>query len=122
MTTKAGFRLEQAIDAVTRVSRKRQARWMGKEEWTVLEWAGALCGEAGEAANVAKKLRRIASGVKGNRRGDGAVALRRKLASELADVFLYLIVLADTQQIDLSQAIVRAFNKKSFLLGFPERL
>ncbi len=28
------------------------------EGWNPLEWAGALCGEAGEAANIAKKLRR----------------------------------------------------------------
>ena len=28
------------------------------EDWNALEWAGAMCGEAGEAANLCKKLRR----------------------------------------------------------------
>jgi hypothetical protein len=39
-------------------------RWHlgGIEEWTVSDWAVAMLGEAGEAANAVKKLRRIETG------------------------------------------------------------
>ena len=42
------------------VNRKRCRRWHGgdSEGWTGSDWSNAMCGEAGEAANVVKKLRR----------------------------------------------------------------
>jgi phosphoribosyl-ATP pyrophosphohydrolase len=51
-----------------------------------------LIGEAGEVANVVKKINR-----------DGAMAVDG-LAPELADVLIYLLLLADEMGIDLAEA------------------
>lgn len=56
-------------------------------DWNPLEWAGAMCGEAGEAANVAKKLRRLQDGCAVN--NPGHEELVRELGEELADVVIY---------------------------------
>lgn len=106
----------------------RKERWHdgGAREWSVLEWAGAMCGESGEAANVAKKLLRIELGLGGNVASeyvftDRAVLLE-KLAGGIGDVVLYASLLADTSGIDFESAVRDSFNKKSIQLGFPERL
>lgn len=44
------------------------------------------------------------------------------LGEELADVFLYLDLLAGYYGVDLPAAIVKKFNKVSEKQGFPERL
>src|SRR3954464_13889395 len=41
------------------INAKRAERWHGLKSWSALEWAGAMAGEAGEACNAAKKLKRI---------------------------------------------------------------
>jgi hypothetical protein len=53
---------------VQEMSVSRANRWHGGDfrQWSGLEWAGAMCGEAGEAANVAKKLRRVELEIDGN--------------------------------------------------------
>lgn len=115
------------VGDVQAINVQRAQRWHSGNfhEWSGLEWAGALCGEAGEAANICKKLRRIESRIDGNawsdRPMDGA-QLVRALAGECADVFLYLTLLASRYGIDLSQAIRDKFNAKSEEMGFPERL
>lgn len=117
------------LKAVTDISVERCKRWHGEEglnDWSVLEWAGAMCGEAGEAANVAKKLLRVQSGMQ----FIGGVALTEddisnldgKLAQECADVFLYLVLLAAKRNINLGYAIRETFNRKSVEYNFPERL
>lgn len=42
------------------VNAARCKRWHNAdtERWTEADWSNAMCGEAGEAANVVKKLRR----------------------------------------------------------------
>lgn len=81
-------------------------------DWTILEWAGAMAGEAGEAANVAKKIRR-----------DGPSAeLRQQLADEIADTLIYLDILAAQEGIDLELAVARKFNEVSRKKGFEETL
>lgn len=115
------------IREIQRVNAARCERWHknGICEWSALEWAGAMCGEAGEAANVAKKMRRIETGAAGNAwserplTGDG---LRSAMCGELADTFLYLALLAERCGIDLEYAVIEKFNSKSEEMGFPERL
>jgi hypothetical protein len=54
-----------AINDLYVVNICRANRWHphGLEEWTALEWAGAMTGEAGEAANAAKKLKRMENSI-----------------------------------------------------------
>jgi len=73
----------------------------------LLELTVALAGEVGEFANVSKKIAR------GDYSLDGA---KPKLESELADVFIYLLKLADQLGIDLEAAFLTklAHNQDRF--------
>lgn len=116
------------LGELQRVNEARKARWHegGTREWSALEWAGAMCGEAGEAANVAKKILRIDLGLRGNEASEHVITdrdeLRKKLEGEIGGVVLYAALLASYMGIDLEGAIVRTFNEKSAEMGFPERL
>lgn len=114
------------FDTVTRVNRARCQRWHpgfpSDDLWNGADWANAMQGEAGEAGNIVKKLRRLecnyadqVTGLQWNELGD-------MLAEELADVYLYLDLLAQKYNIDLPTAIVAKFNKVSQEQHFPERL
>lgn len=93
------------------------------ESWSPAEWTNAMCGEAGEAANVAKKMLRHRDNVAGNTGDDrDLAALREKLASELADVVIYADLCAASQGIDLAAAVRDTFNRKSEQIGAKERL
>lgn len=117
-----------SIRDIQAINRERANRWHrgNFHNWSTLEWAGAMCGEAGEAANVAKKLKRIEDNLAGNAASahvrEGADELRRELASECAGTFLYLCLLMSSEGLDFQRAIVSEFNRKSTALGFPERI
>lgn len=111
--------------------------WTGPEDsWTLADWSNAMNGEAGEAANIVKKIRRVDSGLWEKQRwpGDngGGLAemlgeqaraeLLAKLADELADVVCYADLLATKAGIDLGEAVRAKFNRVSKAQGFPERL
>lgn len=118
------------IRDVVELSRQRSERWMGDEQWTVLEWAGAMCGEAGETANAAKKLRRIQQSLKNvnkvsGRQVDSERAAKMMMAKEAADTFLYLVLCWDAAGFsgpEVEEIIADVFNKKSEECDFPERL
>lgn len=93
----------------------------GLQEWSSLEWAGAMCGEAGEAANVAKKLKRVDTGLKGSDRTPREELLA-KYKKEIGDVFLYLDLMAQREGLTLEECVVYAFNQTSEKEGFPQRL
>ncbi len=119
---------EPSIRDIQEISADRAKRWHkgGIEEWTVLEWAGAMCGEAGEAANVAKKIRRhdleAWNGTATKSNPLDRASLRKKLAQELADTILYAVLVAEREGLDLHHAVIEIFNLKSKEAGFPERL
>src|SRR5258705_3657794 len=97
------------------LSHTRANRWHGGNfrNWTGLEWAGAMCGEAGETANVAKKLRRIELAIDGNARSDRQLdeaELLVQLRKELADTFLNSVLLAEHYGVDQSNALVCPFD------------
>lgn len=94
------------------------------DHWTAADWSNAMNGEAGEAANVVKKLRRIEGGLPGNRKpgDDDRDLLLEKLGAELADTLIYADLLASYYGIDLGAAIVSKFNRVSEELGLPDRL
>ncbi len=113
---------------LTRVNYARCKRWhpRGLDEWSPSDWAVAMVGEAGEACNAIKKLRRVEEGL-ANKNDDGRqLDTRAKaiaaIADELADMLIYLNLLALRLNIDLEAATVRKFNAVSERYGFPERL
>jgi NTP pyrophosphatase (non-canonical NTP hydrolase) len=89
------------------------------DSWSLSDWITATLGELGEAANVAKKLNRVRDGIPGNSETEGE--LRQKLARELADTFIYLDLLCQSEGIDLGATVVSVFNAKSEQIGSPIR-
>lgn len=87
-------------------------------DWSMSDWMTATMGELGEAANIVKKLNRIRDSIKGNKEGEEE--LLRKLAGELADVFIYLDLTCQRAGIDLSVAVEETFNKKSDEIGYSD--
>lgn len=94
----------------------------GIEDWSFADWLLATVGELGEAANVAKKLKRIQDGIPGNKPGEDEATLRAALGKEIADVMIYLDLLAAREGIDLAAAVIAKFNATSERVGFPDRL
>lgn len=80
----------------------------GADDWSLNDWMTACVGELGEAANVLKKIRR------GDHTLDEA---RPKLTQEFADVVIYLDIMAKQAGIDLGEAVIDTFNKKSEKVG-----
>lgn len=103
------------------VSRMQYIHLTATEPWTGADWSNAMCGEAGEAANIVKKIRRIDTGI---HRPDSASReeLIQKLAKEIADMYIYGDLLADHYDIDLESAVRYKFNKVSEREGTPERI
>lgn len=136
----AGF----SIRHLQQVNTTRAARWHadGLDEWTPMEWAGAMSGEAGEvagallaalhflkhageASNAAKKLRRVEKPGTLNPDSRGtftADEYRQQIAKEAADTVIYAALLCERVGIDLQDTIRQVFNAKSAECGFPERL
>ncbi len=73
-------------------------------DWSLTDWMTAVTGEVGEAANIIKKVRR------GDMTLDEA---RIALADELADVAIYLDILAYRAGINLGKAIESKWNETS---------
>lgn len=112
------------FERVEGINVARCKRWhpdFPNDGWTGADWSNAMAGEAGEACNVVKKLRRNDLNLKAAVDPERDVLVEH-LADELADTFLYLQLLAAHYSIDLPAAIVRKFNAISEREGFPERL
>lgn len=97
-------------------NRSRQAEWDSQGKLSLSYLGNAIAGEVGEACNVIKKLDREALGLRGSR------ASMSELAEELADVVIYIDILAERCGIDLELAIVEKFNKTSEKYGFGVRM
>lgn len=83
------------------------------KDWTISDWLMAITGELGELANVLKKIRR----------GDFTVEDKREeLAKEIADVNIYLDLLAAKLNIDLGKAVREKFNEVSDRRRCPIKL
>lgn len=115
--------------ALQEINSRRAARWHpgGLQEWSPLEWAGAMAGEAGEACNAAKKLKRIDGNIANINLEEGRSLTDRddacmKIADEIADTIIYGVLLAEAIGIDIETVVRRKFNQKSDEYGFPERL
>lgn len=121
---------ELTLAEIARQNRARAARWHGgdSEPWSGADWSNAMCGEAGEAANVVKKLRRLETAItQGSYHGDTTTSVDRDelvamLGDEIADVLLYAFLLADHYDIDVERHVRDKFNRVSIAQGFPEWL
>lgn len=89
---------------------KRNATAFDCQDWTPLEWGGAMAGECGEACNLLKKLRR-----------DKNIPLK-DIAHELADLVVYTDLVAMKLGIDLGEAVRDKFNIVSKRRKSPIRL
>lgn len=96
----------------------------GIDRWTPAEWACAMAGEAGEACNVVKKMRRLAFAPEQISSADWPAfdALRNDLKKELADIVAYADLLAARMEINLGQAVAEKFNEVSERVGSKVRL
>lgn len=119
---------------IQRLNVARAQRWhrAGLQAWSELEWAGAMAGEAGEACNAAKKLKRIQGALQHiDRRvaehearplDQQAESYRQQIADEVADTIIYGLLLMALVGRDAETVIADVFNAKSQAYGFPERL
>ena len=120
------------FNELSAVNTARCNRWHGsfplnKDGWTGADWSNAMQGEAGEAGNVVKKLRRLDIGSRQAEQGGLSdaqmrTALLGKLAKEIGDTAIYLDLLATFYGLDLGDCVRLAFNQVSEREGFPERL
>jgi NTP pyrophosphatase (non-canonical NTP hydrolase) len=107
----------------------RAKRWHADAEpWSLLEWAGAMCGEAGECANYAKKYKRIMQNMKNLKEGaikpedSNPYIVIDSVRKEAADAIMYAILVISETGGDLESIMREVFNKKSKEYGFPERI
>lgn len=124
---KTGLTITEIENAA--ISRAEKWHVGGLTDWSPLEWAGAMAGEAGEACNAAKKLKRITDEIANiNNNEDRPFALTDRvsveehLAKEVADTILYAVLVCARIGIPLEPVIIEVFNKKSEEYGFSERL
>lgn len=79
-------------------------------DWAPAQWLQAVIGELGEYANMRKKFER----------GDiSSLTFKEEAEKELADVVIYLDILAKQLNIDLGRAILDKFNYISARVGSP---
>lgn len=77
-------------------------------DWSPAQWLQAVTGELGEYANIRKKFER----------GDiDAIEFEEKAAKEIADIVIYLDILAFRLGINLGAAVVAKFNEVSKRVG-----
>lgn len=79
--------------------------------WSPTDWGCAFVGEAGEAANKIKKLRRLDGADVYEH--ESAKQLVGEIAEEIADTIIYADLLAERLGIDLGAAVVKKFNQVS---------
>lgn len=79
-------------------------------DWSPASWLQAVVGELGEYANLRKKVER------GDLTPEEAKPM---LAKELADVVIYLDILAAQLGIDLGESVMDKWNETSKKVGAP---
>lgn len=114
---------DRAIDNLSRINRARCVRWHSEgEPWGAADWSNALAGEVGELCNVIKKIRRHETGVPQSYNTPPMAELIPMLSDEIADVFLYLDLVADHFGLSLYECIKPKFDRVSAAQDFPERM
>jgi NTP pyrophosphatase (non-canonical NTP hydrolase) len=79
-------------------------------DWKLSAWSNAVLGELGELANMVKKIER----------GDFTLEEQRvDVGKEIADVLIYLDILAFRCGVDLGAAVIDKFNEVSHRVSAP---
>lgn len=91
------------------IQRSRQ-NFKCTSDWSLSDWGCALAGEAGEACNKIKKLRR------------GEKISVESIGSELADTITYACILLHYLGLDVEDAIIDKFNEVSTRVKSPFRI
>jgi NTP pyrophosphatase (non-canonical NTP hydrolase) len=86
------------------------------DSWSLSDWMTATIGEAGEAANIVKKLNRVRDGIPGNT--DAPEKLKQMLQDEIADTFIYLDLMAQAAGFSLESAVLAKFERTSRKIGY----
>jgi len=104
--------------------KRRQANPSNGTEatWTITDWTNELCGEAGELANIAKKVRRARPAINGRKADPTLEEAKGDLAAEIADVVICASLVAGYLGIDLEKAIREKFNIVSDRVGSDIKL
>lgn len=124
-------RAELTFSEFSTLNRERASHWHDADlldgDWTLADWSNAMQGEAGEAGNVVKKMRRIELGAQqaeyqdwdeDSTRGD----LLARLWKEIGDTAVYLDLLAQAVGQNLGFCVALAFNRTSVKEDLPQRL
>ena len=90
------------------------------DSWSLSDWMTATMGELGEAANIAKKLNRVRDGIAGNSQTPSE--LRSAIRDEIADVLIYLDLMAESLGFRLEDAVRDKFDRTSSKIGYAERI
>lgn len=86
-------------------------------------WTTALAGEVGELCNMIKKIQRVEKGgVDGGSSYKASQINKKMLQEEIGGIAIYLDLLSSLLEIDLEEAIIETFNKRSDELGFTHRI
>jgi len=74
------------------------------KDWTLADWMNATVGKLGELANILKKVKR----------GDFPMeSVAEEVGKEIADVAIYLDLMAAKAGVNLADAIIQKFNEVS---------
>jgi NTP pyrophosphatase (non-canonical NTP hydrolase) len=92
------------------------------DDWSPTDWATAMAGEAGEACNQVKKLRRLDGADAAIDTPEERARIIARVAEELADNVIYSDLLAARLGINLPEAVASKFNKVSEECGSVMRL
>ena len=109
------------LSELRRVNAARAIMWNGATPWTPADRLTELVGELGEAANMAKKLKRAECGMVGNC-DNTTKLLETALAKELADTLICLDLWAWALGVDMSEVTIAKFNETSDKNGFGHKL
>ena len=91
-------------------------------DWSPTDWACAMAGEAGEACNAVKKLRRLADGTNTAKDPQTEAECLKAIGAELADTVIYVDLLAARLGLDLSIEVKDKFNEVSRRMNSSVRL
>lgn len=114
------------LEQLRRANSERARLWHERDgiaEWNVADWSNAAAGEMGEVCGAAKDLRALETATDQSLVSRHLVdACRSRLSDEIADTIIYLDLLAESQGIDLWDALVAKFDDVSRRFGFTQTL